>query len=119
MYEVDPEKQMDREQKGYKEEPLLLIKPDELPHQVEVDGRKDNDGISGRASPNGDKEDQSGSSVKGATCSRPTLLSVMIGVHWKHAVKNGQCLHVYLIYRCNCVYMSIVWCHYTVSVGSA
>ena len=65
--------------------PLKSGKP-KLSQQFKFDSVEDNDE---RALPNEDKEDQSGSSVKGI---RPTLLSVMIGVHWKHSIKKGLCV---------------------------
>ena len=40
-----------------------------------------------------------GSSKSVENIGRPTLLSVMIGVHWKHA---GQCLHMKIhVHACN------------------
>ena len=63
--------------------------------QFKFDSVEDNDEISERVLPNEDKEDQSGSSVKDV--SRPTLLSVMIGVHWKHSIKKGLCVIILFV----------------------
>ena len=95
--ETDPEtaKQYNKGQNNNQDEPLSLIKPDKLPHQVETDCGKDV-WASERAVPHGDSEVKSDCSE--TNVGRPTLLSVMIGVHWKHTAKNGQNLHVYIHY---------------------